>query len=67
MFFTSEPSHDAAMHDIEMRHEDELTPEEIDRCPYCDICNEHILPGEKYFEFAGFYFHEDCVEWREMR
>lgn len=66
MTITSNPVHDAAMHDIEMRQESELTPEEEEKYPVCDICEERILPGEKYYEFAGFYLHDECLPRKEM-
>lgn len=63
---TSNPVHDADMYDIE------LASQEMDtsKYPVCDICGEHIVPGEQYGEpTEDIYIHRKCmkyVRWRVM-
>lgn len=65
-FFTSNPEHDAAMHDILAAQEE---PDYTDY-PVCDICGEHITPGQRYTELGEeVYIHKSCmkyIRWRAM-
>lgn len=65
MWITDRPEHDAAMYDIERRREAE--DYDIADYPVCDICGEHIVPDEEYFEHEQCYYHRDCVTWGLMK
>lgn len=63
---TSNPEHDAEMYDIELASQEP----DYSKYPICDICGEHITPGEKYAEpVEDIYIHQNClkyVRWRSM-
>lgn len=63
---TSNPEHDAAMYDIYLASQEP----DYSECPVCDICGEHIIPGQRYAEpVDDIFIHRDCmryVRWRVM-
>ena len=67
---TSNPEHDAAMHDIYLRQLAQEEEPDYSNNPVCEICGEHIIPDERYSEIADdIYIHKEClkyVSWRTM-